>query len=139
MPRSRVLPAAACAVGSLALVVAMCLWLRVPPLPPDGVSAAAPLGPGYALVVQVWTYELAFSPQYTSGGLTRQTPGPLRLSIGYTRAPFGVEERLAVLTMSAWPPALLGGILLSLGASGWRQMVRSERVSAATRPGHGGS
>lgn len=106
--------------GFLCLLVAACLWLRVPSLPAEGISGSVPIAPGHAILVSVWTHDLAFSPQYTSGGLTRQTPGLLRMSVGYTHPPFATEQRLAVFVVPAWPAALAGAMLVSAGGWLWR-------------------
>ncbi len=96
---ARVLPAI---IIPLSTIMALCLWLGVPSLPPDGITTKATLAPGYALVLTLWTHDLAFSPQYTTGGLTRQIPGPLRLTIAYQHPP-SKGERVAVLRIRIWP------------------------------------
>jgi len=107
-----VLPAS---VGLLSLVMAVALCLRLPALPPDGVSGTLPLVPGHKLVFTYWTHDLAFSPTVTTGGLTRQTPGPLRITIWYQHPPAAKQERLAVLKVRAWP-LVLSSVVMELAA-----------------------
>ena len=107
--------------------MAVSLWLRVPSLPGDGISRAVTIAPGRQLSFTLWTHDLAFSPLYTTGGLTRQKPGPLRLTIRHQRFPPGTREQLAVLTISPWP-LVIGALLLMMAAAwlwrGWPATAR---------------
>jgi hypothetical protein len=95
--------------------MAVALCLRLPALPPDGISSTLPLVPGHKLVFTYWTHDLAFSHTVTTGGLTRQTPGPLRITIWYLHPPAGQQERLAVLKVRAWP-LMLSSVVMELAA-----------------------
>ena len=98
--------------GLLYLLLAAGLARRVSALPPDGLTGTLPLLHGSALECTLWTYDLEFSPAYTTGGLTRQRPGPLRLTIEYQPSPLSVTERLAVVHVPTWPMGLMATLLM---------------------------
>ncbi len=105
--------------GLLYVLLAASLGRRVPALPPDGLSWTLPLLPGSALECTLWTYDLEFSPAYTTGGLTRQRPGPLRLTIEYQPSPLSVTERLAVVHVPTWPMGLMAALLMLVSIRLW--------------------
>lgn len=98
-----------------ALLLGLGLWLRSPALPPDRLAWTLPLPLGGAVTVLLWTHDLALSAAYTTGGLTRQTPGPLRLTLEVQRTTAGPYQRLAVLPVPTWP-LLIPAALLALAA-----------------------
>ena len=102
------------------MVMAVSLWLRVPSLPADGITWALPIAPGREIAFTLWTHDLAFSTAYTTGGLTRQTPGPLRLTVWYQHGPAAKPERLVVLKVSAWPLVIVAAMLAIAGGWLWR-------------------
>ncbi len=116
--RSRLLPAAGAAL--LALLLAASLAYRAPVLPGDGITLALPVGPGRAIHFTLWTNDLAFSSAYTTAGLTRQRPGPLRLTIAYQHPAAGAPERLVVLKIVAWPFVVVAALLAAATAWLWR-------------------
>jgi hypothetical protein len=93
------------------------LWLGAPPLPRDGLTHVLPLAPGHALGITFWTHDLAFSTAYSTAGLTRQTPGPLRLMVWYRHPATFKLARLLVVHVPAWPP-LLAALMLAM-TGGW--------------------
>jgi hypothetical protein len=105
-------------------------------LPPDGATSRISLAPGYALILTLWTHDLAFSPQFTTGGLTRQNPGPLRLTIAYRHPPFGKEERVAVLRVRAWPLVVVCVVAGAGVVWSWRVTSRHMREVNNDLSGH---
>jgi hypothetical protein len=105
--------------GLLYVLLAASLSLRVPALPPDGLTWTLSIVPGSALELTLWTYDLEFSPAYTTGGLTRQRPGPLRLTIEYQPSPLSVTERLAVVHVPTWPMGLMATLLMLVSIRLW--------------------
>ncbi len=71
--------------------------------PVDGVSFGVPLAPGRALDVHLWSRDLAFSPTFSTGGLTRQRPGPPRATLWYRNTTTGRTTRLGVVRLPTWP------------------------------------
>ena len=98
--------------GLLYLLLAASLARRVPALPPDGLTWTLPIPHGSALEFTLWSYDLEFSPAYTTGGLTRQQPGPLRLTVEYQPGPLSVTRRLAVVPVPTWPMGLMATLLM---------------------------
>jgi hypothetical protein len=115
MLRSRSLALLLTSAGLLCLLMAGSLWLRVPSLPADGFTWMLPSARNHGITFTLWTHDLAFSPQVTTGGLTRQTPGPLRLTVWYRHPPGGKQDRLVVIKIPAWPPALAATIMITAG------------------------
>ncbi len=105
--------------GLLYLLLAAGLGRRVSALPPDGITWTLPLLHGSALDFTLWSYDLAFSPAYTTGGLTRQRPGPLRLTVEYRPSPLSVTERLAVVQVPTWPMGLMAILLMLASVRLW--------------------
>jgi hypothetical protein len=106
-------------------------WLRAPTLPPDGITWMVPIAPGRELTFTLWTHDLAFSEAYTTGGLTRQQPGPLRMTIWYQNTGAGTRVRLIVLRIQTWPLilgtlmiAMIGGLLWIVPSSARRPNLR---------------
>ena len=99
--------------GLLYIVMALSLWLRVPGLPADGITWTLGIPPGRGLTFTLWTHDLAFSNAYMTGGLTRQKPGPLRLTVWYQHPAAGTREQLVVLKISAWP-LVMGATLMAI-------------------------
>ena len=123
--RGRAYRSAAALLVLLSLLVGLWLSLRCLALPPDGLTWSVPLPRGGAITVRVWTHDLAFSPAYTTGGLTRQTPGPLRLTIEVQRTAASLRQQLAVLPVPTWP-VLMPVAVLALTVLG-RWYGRSRR------------
>ncbi len=71
--------------------------------PVDGMSFGVPLAPGRALDVHLWSRDLAFSPTFSTGGLTRQRPGPPRATLWYRDTTTGRTSRLGVVRLLMWP------------------------------------
>jgi hypothetical protein len=129
--RTRPVAVAATCGGLLCALLALGIWLRLPAVPPQGFSWALPIAPGRQLTFALWTHDLAFSPAYTTGGLTRQRPGPLRLTISFQHRAGSFRQQLAVLKIPAWP-LLVGAVLLAVTAR-WLWVPRRDldaRLSA---------
>ncbi len=110
-------------------ILAMAAWISVPHWPADGVDLVAPLAPGHAIEFDLWTHDLEFSPAFTTGGLTRQRPGPLRLTVWYQHVASGTNQRLAVLRMPTWPLMLLAGSAALVSTGLWpRSATRHSRT-----------
>ncbi|HZB95948.1 MAG TPA: hypothetical protein VE268_08305 [Herpetosiphonaceae bacterium] len=107
--------------GLLYLLLAASLARRVPALPPDGLTWTLPIPHGSALEFTLWSYDLEFSPAYTTGGLTRQRPGPLRLTVEYEPGPLSVTQLLAVVPVPTWPMGLMATLLMLAGVRLWPQ------------------
>lgn len=120
--RSRRLPVAGAAL--LSLLLAASLAYRDPVLPGDGITWALPLGPGRAIRFALWTNDFAFSSAYTTAGLTRQRPGPLRLTIAYQHPAARAPERLLVLKIVAWPFVVVAGLLGAATTRFWCARAR---------------
>ena len=103
--------------GLLSLLMAISLWLRPPAIAGDGITWELPIAPGHALTFTLWTHDLACSPLYTTGGLTRQRPGPLRLTVRHENWVAGTREYLMVLRIPTWP--LVAAAIMMAMAGGW--------------------
>ncbi len=123
---------AICIVGGLlSLLMTISLWLRPPAMPGDGITWRLPIAPGHALTFTLWTHDLAFSPLYTTGGLTRQRPGPLRLTVRHQNWAVGTREYLMVLRIPTWP-LVVAAIMMTM-AGGWLWRGTSSGATQARR------
>ena len=107
--------------GLLSLLMATSLQLHMPSLPADGITWVLPIAPGHRLMFTLWTHDLAFSPQINTGGLTRQRPGPLRMTVWYKRPVAATYDRLGVVKIPAWPLVFAAAIMLGAGMWTWRR------------------
>ena len=84
-----------------------------------------PIGPGRQIGVEFWTHDLAFSASYSTGGLTRQRPGPLRMRVSYQHPAAGTNRHLAVVRVPTSPVVLFGGSMaLAAFWLGLRRVIR---------------
>ena len=119
--RSRIWAGAAGAAALLCALLAGLVRLHITPLPPDGLSMAMPIAPGRALMLTFWTHDLAFSHAFTTAGLTRQRPGPLRLTLALRTPARHGQERLAVWRVPAWPLASAALLFVAAGCGLWKR------------------
>ena len=103
----------------LALLMVLGLWLLARLMPADGLAWAIVFAPDRQLNLTVWTHDLAFSDAYTTAGLTRQKPGPLRLTVSYQHRTKGPRKQLLVLPIPSWPLCVSAGLLLLAAGNAW--------------------
>ncbi len=134
MIRSRAAVLLLAGLALLYMLMALSVWLKVPSFPPDGVSSSVPIGPGHTIIFTYWTHDLAFSTKVTTGGLTRQHPGPLRLTIWYKHPPAGKQEHLVVLRIRVWPLMAIAAIAAVASLCLWRGASSNTRHAPCERP-----
>ena len=105
-PMARILGAIAIAVVLLG-VLHIGVQAGIRHWPVDGVIFAVPLAPGRAIDMHIWSHDLAFSPKFTTSGLTRQRFGPLRATIWYRDTVTAFNMRLAMVRLPIWPLLLI--------------------------------
>ncbi len=128
MRRCNILSAAL--VAAVGAMLSFGVWVSVSHWPVEGASIAVPIGPGRQVGVEFWTHDLAFSASYSTGGLTRQQPGPLRVRVSYEHPAAGMHKRLTVLRVPTSPLVLFGGSMaLAAFWLGLRWVIRDASLT----------